>query len=37
MLSLVQLLGTDDDHPAKNEKEANKEEKKKSDVIDDGM
>ena len=37
MLSLVQLLGTDDDHLAKNEKEANKEEKKKSVVIDDGM
>uniref|UniRef100_A0A2N9F5C2 Uncharacterized protein n=1 Tax=Fagus sylvatica TaxID=28930 RepID=A0A2N9F5C2_FAGSY len=31
----AKLLGTDDDHPAKNEKEANKEEKKKSDVIDD--
>ena len=37
MLSLVQLLGTNDDHLAKNEKEANKEEKKKSVVIDDGM
>jgi hypothetical protein len=33
----VQLLGTDDNHPTKNEKEANKEEKKKSVVIDDGM
>jgi hypothetical protein len=33
----VQLLGTDNDHPAKNEKEVNKEEKKKSVVINDGM
>uniref|UniRef100_A0A2N9ECS3 Uncharacterized protein n=1 Tax=Fagus sylvatica TaxID=28930 RepID=A0A2N9ECS3_FAGSY len=31
----TKLLGTNDDHPAKNEKEANKEEKKKSVVIDD--
>uniref|UniRef100_A0A2N9EEQ5 Aminotransferase-like plant mobile domain-containing protein n=1 Tax=Fagus sylvatica TaxID=28930 RepID=A0A2N9EEQ5_FAGSY len=32
----AKLLGTDDDHPTKNEKEAKKEEKKKSHVIDDG-
>jgi hypothetical protein len=37
MLSLVQLFGTNDDHLAKNEKEANKEEKKKNVVIDYGM
>uniref|UniRef100_A0A2N9I7M0 Aminotransferase-like plant mobile domain-containing protein n=1 Tax=Fagus sylvatica TaxID=28930 RepID=A0A2N9I7M0_FAGSY len=31
----AKLLGTNDNHPTKNEKEANKEEKKKSVVIDD--
>ncbi len=36
MLSFVQLLGSDDDHPTKNERKPKKE-KKKSVVIDNGM
>jgi hypothetical protein len=37
MLSLVQLLGSNNDHLAKNERKSKKKEKKKSVVINNGM